>query len=92
MYVGSESRQFVHEAEPRFEQVLGHHCRTLADRVESDELRLQVRRKAWVRQRDDVDGLGPPVHRHPETLWEELDHGATGDEFVQRDLKMSGVS
>ncbi len=64
--VGTQPQHLVDEHEPGVEDVLGHHRRPVGHRGQRDRHRQHVGREPGIGQRDDIDGLGPVFHPHPE--------------------------
>ena len=90
-HIGPESRELLDEPKTRLEEVLGDKCRTLGDRVQRDELRLKIGRKARVWQCHDVDRLRTLAHHHAKAIVGAGHIGPRGRELVECDAKVLRV-
>ena len=91
LHVGAEADELMDESEPRLKEVFGHQCGSVSNRVECDELGLQVRGEARIRQGDDVDCPRALLHLHPESVVQGRDGRSRGGQLVQGDLQMLRV-
>src|SRR5699024_2643606 len=86
----TEALHFVDKAEPRFEDVLGHHRNSIRNGVEADGHRLQVCGEAREGKGLVVGGLGTLVHHHAETIFKGVHLGAGELELFQWEVKVTG--